>query len=140
MNLIATNKTTRTIEWGYAAVTMAALLAAMFLTWLEWAFVRSWSDERAMYVPVIVSAFGTVFLLVGVYFIRRNKRFSLQINTWASGVITTMAVLFLIEIVPIAQGNNDSGEVFWLIVLPAIGLFAHARLSYSKIRSLSISR
>jgi putative effector of murein hydrolase LrgA (UPF0299 family) len=106
----------------------------MFLAWLEWGFIRSWSKVQIMYAPSLGSALGVAALFAGLCLIPVNKRLSIQFNAYASVFLVVMAFLFLAEIVPIAQGNNDSGEVFWLIVLPAIGLLAHAHRSYLKLK------
>jgi hypothetical protein len=41
----------------------------------------------------------------------------------------------LIEITPIAQGNYDSGEVFWFLMLPMILSFAQASVAYLKFKN-----
>jgi FtsH-binding integral membrane protein len=130
--------TTRVGGVGYIIATIFALLAGSFLAWLEWGFIRSWSNGQLMYGPPIGSVIGIVGLLFGLCLAKKYQHLSLRINTYASAVLILMATIFLVEIIPIAQGNNDSGEVFWFIVLPAIWLFIYAYRSDSKSKSISI--
>jgi hypothetical protein len=136
--MIRIETTNRVIGWGYIVATVFALFAGLFLAWLEWSFLRSWSNVGSMYGPPIGSAIGVIGLLTALLVIPRYKNYSLQLGTYVSGIIVLMAFWFLIEITPIAQGNNDSGEVFWFIVLPTIWLLTHTFRSYSRLKSASV--
>jgi hypothetical protein len=104
----------------------AAFVAAAFLAFIEWAFAKSWLTEKWMYIPPYVSGVGAACLLMGALAFRTRPSISSRIQAASSVLVTLMAFLFLVEITPIAQGNNDSGEVFWFVMLPAIFLTAYA--------------
>ena len=116
------------------------LLAACFLIWLEVGFIRSWSNSFSMYTPPLISVLAMLFLLGSSLSLRRRLAFAFRINAVAATIIVTMALLFLVEIIPIAQGNNDSGEVFWFIVLPAIGISVFAYRSQLRSKPPAFTR
>jgi len=77
-----------------------------------------------------------VVLLIVSILLQSRKSLMLALIIAASAASVLMTCWFLVEITPIAQGNNDSGEVFWFVVFPAIGLFIYACISYSKLKTL----
>jgi hypothetical protein len=119
------------LGWGYLVATIMAIAATVFCSWLEWVFVRSWSNQKPMYFPSLVTAVAAVILMGSIVF-RSERMLALQTASAATSIL--MACWFLIEIIPIASGNNDSGEVFPFVALPMVGLFVYACVSYSKLR------
>jgi hypothetical protein len=127
----------KSLGWRYLAATIVATAATMFSGWLEAAFVRSWSNEKLMYFPSLVTAVAAVVLIPSV--VLRSERM-LIFQTASAIASVLMTCWFLVEIIPIASGNNDSAEVFPFVALPAIGLFAYACVSYSKFKTLRTQR
>ena len=89
-----------------------------------------------MYVPVVASVFATVGLIVSVLPMSAHLRLRLAIG--ASFLLVLSVLYFLVEITPIASGNNDSGEVFWIVMIPAILLCAFSFFSYLKAKKLVV--
>jgi hypothetical protein len=132
-----TETATNQVRRSYIIAKTFALLAGLFLVWLEWGFTRSWSNVGSMYGPPIGSAIAVLGLSAALIIGRIQLGLSQRISTYAAAVLVLMAFCFLIEITPIAQGNNDSGEVFWFIVLPAIWLTIYAYRSHSRSKTSS---
>jgi drug/metabolite transporter superfamily protein YnfA len=90
-----------------------------------------------MYLPVILSLVASCALIGGVFALWVHTRQSLRIEVASSICITVCVFAFLVEIQPIAAGNNDSGEVFPLVFLPGLWIGAHAILSRRKLKKIS---
>ena len=118
----------------HSVAALFAIFAGLFLIWIEEAFVRSWSNDRWMYLPVIVSAVAMLCLLVS--FLPFAALHKLRFRIAGSGLLVFAVACFLIEIIPIATGNNDSGEVFWIVMLPAILLSVYLYFSYLKVHEI----
>ena len=118
----------------HSVAAVFATFAGLFLIWIEEAFVRSWSNDRWMYFPALVSAVATLCLLVS--FLPFADLHKLRLRIASSGLLVFAVACFLIEIIPIATGNNDSGEVFWIVALPAILLSIYFYFSYLKIHEI----
>jgi hypothetical protein len=125
---------TKSLSWLYMIATAVSIMAILFLALLESLFIRSWSNSKIMYLPSVITLVAALFLTVSTL-IRSRTALRLKLVTVASVASILMTCLFLLEIVPIAQGNNDSGEVFWFVVLPTIGLLAYAYFSYLKLKT-----
>ncbi len=121
-------------NWWYALSTVFVVLLGFFLFWIEDAFARSWF--LAPYKSWPARSTGLMSLVIAVssllYFIR--PRFVLFVNSAASGTISIMVLCFLVSITEIARGNNDSGDVFWIVVLPGIVCAIYSYISFRKIK------
>jgi hypothetical protein len=115
-----------------------AILGGLFLSLIEVGFIRSWSNDRWMNLPCVISVIATVLLFLSLLpFADLSK---LRMRILCSGLLVFSVAYFLIEIISIATGNNDSGEVFWIVVLPAILLFTYLYFSYLKLTKLNVLR
>jgi energy-coupling factor transporter transmembrane protein EcfT len=91
-----------------------------------------------MYTPVAISFAASCALIGGLLVVRSKPWHALWIGTVSSACIVVGVLAFLVEIQPIAAGNNDSGEVFPFVFLPAIWIFGFAIISYTKLRKLRL--
>jgi hypothetical protein len=129
-------KTAEPLGWRYIVATIFAIGAALFLAWLEDLFVRSWAaDSTFMYFPAFVTAVAALVIVISTFLYSRRV-LMLWFIVAASVAAVSMTCWFLLEIIPIAQGNNDSGDIFWFVVLPSIALSIYAFVSYSKLKAL----
>jgi len=128
--------TIRSSEWKYLTFSALTLLFAIFSTFIEWLWVHGWSSSKAMCIPPAVSTLGTLGLFVGPYSISFFPRQALRISLVSSVLVIACVALFLVEIQSIAAGNNDSGEVFPLVFLPAIWVLVFALITLRKLRQL----
>jgi hypothetical protein len=89
-----------------------------------------------MYIPALISLVATCALIGGLLILRFYKRTSLWLEATSSFCVVICVLAFLLEIQPIAAGNNDSGEVFPLVFLPGVWLLAYAILSSRRLQQL----
>ena len=136
MSITMTKSSSR---WNYVAV-CALVFAGAFMTLIEALFVRSWSNTSPMYFPPTMSAIATLCLFNCIFLLRSNYRRALYLSLASSGTLVTMALCFFVETLPITQGNNDSGEVFWLVMLPAILQFVNFCNSYLRLKEFRLAR
>jgi hypothetical protein len=111
-----------------------ATLASIFIAWIEDGFIRSWSKVGWMSLPVVVSALASIVLIATLFPIR--SLLTIRLRVWSLMLSVASVFCFLIEITPIAQGNNNSGEVFWIVTLPALLLLICAYRTVLKIKQL----
>lgn len=128
--------TKSTFGWKYTTTTFLAVFAGAFITLIEVLFVRSWSSSRSMYFPPLVSAVATVCLFVSAVLSRLEHFVVPYLSMAGSGVLVLMSMCFFVEITPIAQGNNDSGEIFWFVAFPTILLFVYLCRIYLKFKQV----
>ena len=138
-NGVSTNATNRVFGWKYVVFAFLSGLAAIFVTWIEYEWIRARSKSPPMYLPVALSLVASCGLIGGVFALWIRTRQSLQIETISSVCIAVCVLAFLVEIQPIAAGNNESGEVFPLVFLPGLWVVAHAILSRRRLKELSKS-
>jgi hypothetical protein len=126
---------------GRKSLTLSALVfAGVFMTLIEALFVRSWSNAGPMYFPPMASAIATLSLFTCAFLFRSKYLFALNLSLLSSGILVVMALCFFIETLPITQGNNDSGEVFWLVALPMVLHFVNSCNSYLKLKQIRTVR
>ncbi len=110
-----------------------ALLGGLFVIGLEILVLHSLFPLRWAYVWLFASAFSVVCLMIAMLPLRSRSSGSLYAGMFASAVLTITGIAMLVEITPTAQRNNDSGEIFWFIMIPIIIFFMQASAAYSKI-------
>jgi hypothetical protein len=135
-----TRNATKRVGWKYVIFGVLSAFAAIITTGIEGAWVRGWSNNLAMYIPVAISLVASCALVGGLLFLRGYLLESLWIESASSICICICVLIFLFEIQPIAAGNNDSGEVFLLVFLPAIWLSVFALFSFGKLKRLRTAR
>jgi hypothetical protein len=124
-------------EAHYLVITGLTLLAGLFTIWIQVRFVLPVPTGSSAYIRLIASVTATLCLLVGLIPFRSIVTF------YAAGIGSTILALTMLEllvrITPIAQGNNDSGEVFWFLMLPMILFFSQASLAYLRLQKATKS-
>lgn len=123
--------------WRYGTATMSVILSGFFLLWIEDAFARSWFLSPYISWPARTTGLMSLVILVSSLLYFMCPRFVLFVNAVASGMIALMVICFLASIFDIARGNNDSGDVFWFVVLPGIVSATYSFNSYKKAKSSS---
>ncbi len=131
---MTSNATVRIIGWKYVTFAVFSGLAAIFATWIEYEWIRGWSNTLLMYAPVVLSLLATCALIGGLFPLWIRTRRSLHVEITSSICISVCVFAFLVEIQPIAAGNNDSGEVFPFVFLPGVWIAAHAILCRRKLK------
>jgi len=113
-----------------------ALLAGAWLAWLEGAFLTSWMPNDRVHLIPIFTGIATAGLLAGMVLLRLSKRLAFATIAVSSGLAAFFVLVFIGQIAPVAQGNNDSGEVFWPVALPGLVLAAYGYCAFLKDRGL----
>jgi hypothetical protein len=124
-------------DWQYGAATLLVVLLGFFLFWIEDAFARSWFLPPYKSWPARTTGLMALVIVVSSLLYLMRPRFVLLVNSAASGTIAIMVICFLASILDIAQGNNDSGDVFWPVVLPGIVSATYSFRSYKKAKDRS---
>jgi len=119
----------------YATLTTLAFLAALFVLAVLVLFVRSLTFAPWIYIWALASAAATLCLLLAMFSVRSASNIPVIIGAAGSAVFFLASVAMLVAITPIAQSNNDSGEVFWFLMLPMILSFAQASAAYLKLKN-----
>jgi hypothetical protein len=120
---------------AYATFTTLSLLADFWVSAVLVLFVRSLNFAPWIYVWGLSSVVATLCLLVAISKVRSQSKIPVVIGAAGSVVFFLASIPMLIEITPIAQGNYDSGEVFWFLMLPMILSFAQASVAYLKFKN-----
>ncbi len=120
--------------------TVIAVMSGIWLASIEWLFIRSWTMGEFAYFTPAFSAAGTCMMVVGFAPSVQTNRLPMRIAGFGAGLGVLAVLVFCIQIIPIAQGNNDSGEVVVLLILPAILLFAYSLLTLLKVRKFNNPR
>jgi hypothetical protein len=119
----------------YLVVTVLALFAGLFITGIQVVFVLPVPTGFSAYFRLIASAGATLCLLLGTLLFRLRYRAILYVAGVGSVILTLTMLELLVRITPTAQGNNDSGEIFWFLVLPMVLFFSQAFLAYLKLQN-----
>ncbi len=135
---MSTSNTGRGFGWKHVVIGVFSGLAAILVTAIEWLWISGWSNKLAMYTPVAISFAASCALIGGLLVVRSKPWHSLWIGTISSVCVVVGTLSFLVEIQPIAAGNNDSVEVFPFVFLPAIWIFGFAIIGCTKLRKLRL--
>ncbi len=133
-------KLDKAYSWCFVAAGAVTVLAGSFLAWLEGAFVESWMYDKHANLSSIATGAATLFLLIGLILLRSSQQYALRLIAISAAAAALCVVVFLVQISPVAQGNNDSGEVFWPVVLPGILLATYGFWALLSDRQLRTSR
>jgi hypothetical protein len=132
--------TNLSLSWWFWSLTGLALLSGIWLTGLEWLFIEGWFSGRLVYVTPVLSLLATLGIVFGLVFLRSKKFALLKLVAMGAGALVLCVLMFIVEITPVAQGNNDSGEVVFLLIPSTVLLVAYAFYAFSKFRKISTSR
>jgi hypothetical protein len=118
----------------YTLSTAFALLAVFWVFLAMVLFIRSLNFAPWIYIWGLSSAISTFCLLVAIFMIRSANKIPVVVGAVGSATFFIASIAMMIKIAPIAQGNNDSGEVFWFLGLPMILTFVQASSAYLKLK------
>ncbi len=124
------------LTWRFWLCSASAIVSGICLSAIEWLFVGAWFTTRSAYAVPAASFACTGLVILGLALEPRTRTVALRIAAFGAGALVLCVLMFLVQIEPIAQGNNDSGEVGALLLPPAVILFAYAFYSNSKLRNI----
>ncbi len=119
----------------YPVVTGLALFAGLFITGIQVVFVLPVPTGSYAYFRLITCAGATLCLLLGTFLFRLNYQAIFYVAGAGSVILILNMLELLVRITSTAQGNNDSGEIFWFLVLPMVPFFWQASLTYLKLHN-----